>query len=459
MDILSLIKKYQVQLVFLIICITSFALFYPSLNYYFFQDDWFVLNWVRTGDLKSFFEFRTDIIYWRPLSMPSFFWMSKNLFGFNPFGYHLATFIFHLINILLLAYLTDLLLKSKKAALITAFLYSTASFHFMSLSWLSLAWNVIGLLFFQIALIFYLSFRKKAFFYNAVLALIFFIFAILSNEFTIVFPLALIISDFILGSKFNFDYLRNNFVLMCSSAIVVAYLTIRIFIYPIPSEAEYSIAVDQRIFKNILWYALWLLNLPEELKYQVILSKFQITQIFLNAAKNYLPYILILFVANLITLFAILVGGVRNKSSRLLVAATIFFTLGLMPVLILPNHSFPYYLTIPSLFVFILIGKASSSYFKNMKSKRAVMIILSFIVTWVALSLLTLILTRKIHWITAEQNLSREKIEFIKNQYPTLPRGLIVEIPNSSKQIIQSLMDQDALKVIFNSDDIKTIYK
>ena len=459
MDILDLIKKYQAQLVFLIICITSLALFYPSLNYYFFQDDWFVLNWVRTNDLLSFFEFRTDIIYWRPLSMPLFFWFGKNLFWLNPFGFHLISFIFHIINIMLLGHLSLLIFNNKKAALITMLFYATASFHFMSLSWLSLTWNTIGFMFFQIALIFYLNFRKKNVFYNTVLALIFFIFAISSNEFAIVFPLAVIISDFIIRSKFNFNYLRNNFVLICSSAIVVVYLTVRIFIYPIPSEAEYSIAVDQRTLKNLLWYVLWLLNLPEELKYQVILSKLQITQIFLNAAKNYLPYILILFAANLITLLTILVGGVRNKSSRLLVAATIFFILGLMPVLILPNHSFPYYLTIPSLFVFISIGKASSSYFENMKSKRAVMITLSFIVTWVALSLLTLTLTRKMHWITAEQNLSREKIEFIKNQHPIFPTNLVVEIPNSNKQIIQSLMDQNATQVIYNNENIKTVYK
>src|SRR3989344_7144783 len=71
----------------------SLFLFYPSLNYYFFQDDWFVLNWVRTGNLLSFFEFRTDIIYWRPISMPIFFWIGEKIFGLNPLGFHLLSFI------------------------------------------------------------------------------------------------------------------------------------------------------------------------------------------------------------------------------------------------------------------------------------------------------------------------------------------------------------------------------
>jgi len=40
-----------------------------------------------------------------------------------------------------------------------------------------------------------------------------------------------------------------------------------------------------------------------------------------------------------------------------------------------------------------------------------------------------------------------------------LPAHLIIEIPNSNRQIIQSLMDQNAFQVIYNNDEVKTIYK
>src|SRR3989338_10640602 len=91
----KIFKKYQTFFVFFLIFGLSLFLFYPSLNYYFFQDDWFVLNWVKTGDFLSFFKFRVDTIYWRPLSMQLFFWIGKSIFGLNPIGYHLISFTIH----------------------------------------------------------------------------------------------------------------------------------------------------------------------------------------------------------------------------------------------------------------------------------------------------------------------------------------------------------------------------
>ena len=155
------LKIHHVLIAIFLVIGLSLLLYYPSINYYFLQDDWFVLNWVRSNNLLSFFEFRTDIIYWRPLSMPLFFWIGKILFGLNPFGFHVISFILHFLNILLLSTISYLLFKNIKAALLSGFLFATASFHFMTLSWLSLTWNVIGLFFFQIAIVFYLQYRNK----------------------------------------------------------------------------------------------------------------------------------------------------------------------------------------------------------------------------------------------------------------------------------------------------------
>src|SRR3989344_5601891 len=117
-------------------------LFYPSVDYYFFQDDWFVLNWVQDSDLVSLLKFRTDIIYWRPFSMPLFFKITSLAFGLNPFAFHLLTFIFHLLNSSLI-YLLFRQKFTRHIAAFTAFLYATAAFHFIPLSWLSTTSYVI----------------------------------------------------------------------------------------------------------------------------------------------------------------------------------------------------------------------------------------------------------------------------------------------------------------------------
>ena len=446
-------------LTFLLIFAVSFLLFYPSLNYYFFQDDWFVLNWVRTGNLLSFFEFRTDIIYWRPLSMPLFFWLGRSLFDLNPRGFHTMALLFHFVNILLIGHLSFLIFKNKKAKLITMALYATASFHFMSLSWLSLTWNTIGFMFFILSLILYLNFKKTRSIYNAIGTLALFLFALASNEFAILFTAAVLTLDFIFNERFNFSYFKNHLILILSIFITAIYLVLRIFISPIPSQGEYSIATDQRMLKNLLWYILWLFNLPEELKYQIVLSKLQITHIFWKAAKDFFPYILILLLINLLIIFRILTSIMSKKIFKLAIAAFLLLVIGLVPVLILPSHSFPYYLTISSFMVFIFLGHAFSLFMAKSKEKNAAILTSLVVVTWITSSWITISLNRKIHWITAEQNLSREYVDLTKDKYPLLPFNLAIEISDSNKQIIQSLMDQNAFQVIYNSDEVKTFYK
>src|SRR3989304_5480024 len=121
------ISKYQIPLAFLGIFAASFYLYYPSLSYYFFQDDWFVLNWVRTDDFASLFQFRTDIIYWRPLSMPVFFFLNYKLFGLNPSGYHFIIIIFHLVNSVLVYHLFRTLKFTQFVSSILSLMYATAS--------------------------------------------------------------------------------------------------------------------------------------------------------------------------------------------------------------------------------------------------------------------------------------------------------------------------------------------
>src|SRR3989344_267720 len=191
------INKYTV-LYFLFIFFVLFLLYYPSLNYYFFQDDWFVLNEVNNaqiGDLINFFRFRTDIIYWRPIGMFLFFFISKSLFGLNPLGFHLLSMFFHLVNAFLIGNIAYILFKNKTASFISAFLFSTAAFHFMALSWLSLSWNIVGTTFFLFALITYLKFKGQKNKLMLILTLFFFCISLASSEFALILPIFIILFE------------------------------------------------------------------------------------------------------------------------------------------------------------------------------------------------------------------------------------------------------------------------
>ena len=456
MDILSHIKKYQVQLALLVICILSLTLFYPSLNYYFFQDDWFVLNWARTNDLLSFFEFRTDVIYWRPISMPLFFWINRNIFALEPFGYHGVTFLFHILSALLSGYIIFLIFRSKVASILTTFFYATASFHFMSLSWLSLSWNAIGNFFTLIAIYFYLTQEKNKNIF-LVISLIFFLVALASTEFALVFPLLIIFVELF---RTNFSLLRalkrGMILISISSLIAIVYLFIRFLLFPIPSNEEYAIVIDGRVFNNYFWYLAWLINLPEVLKYQIQLTNLSAPKdpTFLEPFRAYSYPLLTSSFIFALALSALFINSSVIRKMKVLIATFIFIALALSPVIFLPSHSFPYYLTMASIGFLVFIGYILSNIFKKSTSKINLLLTILLIISWITASFFNLAFTRKTHWIPAEENISRQIVNKSKTKFPNVPENTILVIYPASEQDKQALMDQEAMNVIYD----KTIF-
>src|SRR3989344_3503122 len=98
----------RVKLFFAIILIigVSFVLYYSNLNYFFFQDDFFEINISRASNLNeyfNFFKFRNDIIAYRPISLQNYFFLSQAIFGLNPFGYRIVTFVLFFLSAILIA--------------------------------------------------------------------------------------------------------------------------------------------------------------------------------------------------------------------------------------------------------------------------------------------------------------------------------------------------------------------
>ena len=461
-----MIKFFQKNYLFLttgLIFFISFFLFRSSLNYYFFQDDWFVLNEVSnvtTGDLINLFKFRTDIIYWRPIGMFLFFFIGKNLFGLNPFGFHLISIFFHLINSFLIGYLSFILFKNKLAAIIAAFLYSTAAFHFMTLSWLSLTWNVIGSTFFLLALIsFYLFKRLKS---KLILAMTIFFFciAITSSEFALAFPVFILLFELFYGKQNIVKILKGLTFIFPILLIDFLYILVRFIIVPIPATGEYVPIIDLKVINNIFWYGAWLVNVPEVFKNQVQASQFSFSKdpTFLEPFK---PYFLPLLFSLSVFLFSanyLLTKTFKQKLFKKLFGALILLVLGLLPVIFLPQHSFPYYLTISSIGFFVFIAYVLTQVLTNVTNVSRLAII-CLVGGWFFASLTTISFTRKTHWISGEQAISKKYIEKVLNEYPNLPDSKIVVITGSNDQVKQSLMDQNALKVIYNNDEVRTIYR
>jgi len=449
-----MIKVNKFWLAFLLIFAASLFLFYPSLNYYFFQDDWFVLNWVRTGDIASFLKFRTDIIYWRPLSMPIFFALNKLFFELNPFGYHLVSFGIFFILVFCIYQLFTLLIGDRKIAIIAPLLYAVWPIHFMSLSWFCTTSYIIGPLLQVMSFIFFIKYAQKKEKTFLIISFVIFILALASSEFSLVLPLIMFGWGFLIQNKKYFKEIWPYFI------IVAVYLIVRWFVFPIPAKNQYQITINHLMIDNLIWYFGWALNFPESFK-DLIDQRFpvQSVKILIQFWRISLPTII------LIVLFIRLTISLLKKNLRLLLMGLLWTVIGLLPVIALIGHSYSMYLSFAGLGVLYLISVA-------IKSANKIWMIF-FIILWFLSSWANLQFTRNTHWLVNEQAISKAYTAYAKKVVPDPQLNSIFLFKEADKDfytknnfvlveteenVRQSLNDQEAIKVIYNEPTLKSIF-
>src|SRR3990167_4519848 len=197
----------------LIIFFISFALYHSSLNYYFFQDDFFEINISKAqnlGQYLEFFKFRDDII--------AYFWL-------------------------------------------------TSSIHFMAITWIAAAYNITGTFFWLLTSLLFLKFleRKRIIFYA--LSLIVFLITIGSFEFSVTWP---VIFGFYYFLVLGNSLMKSLKILAPFILVSFIYIILRLFFIKIPQITEYQLSFNQELIKALLWYFLWTFNIPEEFKKQVV---------------------------------------------------------------------------------------------------------------------------------------------------------------------------------------------
>lgn len=435
------------QWIFPLILVSSLIIFAPSFNYYFFQDDWFVLNWVKTQGILSFFDFRTDIIYWRPLTMPVFFALGNFLFGLKPLGYHLITFGFHMLN----AFLVYLLFKELKIsdvfAKFASFIYATSAFHFIGLSWLSTTSYIIGPTFILSTILFFLKRKVKKSF-------IFFLLALASSEFfLVIIPLIMLVLP---RTKKTLVQIAPLFV------VTVFYLVLRFVIFPVPASGQYEIELSPKILINTFWYFVWTFNIAEKFSSIFFVSNISAAPTLIAGflKELFLPALLLL--TFFVTLF---ISKIKLNN---LIFGAVWFLIGIAPVILIPRHTYPIYLALASIgpiYAFTLT-------LEKISQKNYIIPVLIGS-AWFLASFITVNFTRQNHWIANEQAISASYISFAKSRQPNPKTNSIfifrpASIDFSKKNnftlvetednIKQALNDQDGVKVSFSDQSLISLY-
>lgn len=395
-------SNWQILCIFL----TSFIMFFRSLFVFYTNDDFFLLKISNANNIHDFINFfgifkgPDGLGMYRPLTTQVFYFLAHRISNLNPLILHIVSFGVFFAVIYLVYKLTIELIKDKKVALISAFLYSVSASHFAHLYYLA-TFQELGMTLF--VLLTCLMFLKKRYF----LAFIFFVLSLMSKETAVVTP-------FLLGLIYLFQKYRKEkvikfkkflFYLLPYVTCLIVYLLIRVFSYGFATGDSYVWDFSiKRIFNTLGWYLLWSFNLPESLV-DFIGPGFHLNPNLLKYWSSEMIPISILFIFQiLVAVYAFIKSKFSLNTIYYLLFTVLWFVISLVPVLFLPIHKFTFYLTLPLVGVVILL----SNTLRNSK------LLIPFIVIWFGLSFLTLRFTVQTNWITQGQNISKRVLIFFE---------------------------------------------
>ncbi len=186
------------------ILLLSFIAYLPVFqNGFVWDDDLYIQSntLIQTLNLKNIFSENVAGNY-HPLTILVFA-IEYQLFGLNETGYHAVNVGIHLLNVVLVYYVVFMLSRKQGVALVTSLLFGIHPLHVESVAWASELKDLLYTFFFLASYSFYLRFitggQKK--FY--VIALLLFLFSLLSKAMAVSLPVVFLLTDYFIGREIN----------------------------------------------------------------------------------------------------------------------------------------------------------------------------------------------------------------------------------------------------------------
>lgn len=163
-------------------------------------------------------EYKDQFLY-RPLFLLNLF-LNYQIWGQNPFGFHLTSIFLHIANSILIFFLLKKFLGTDKLIypLIGAIIFAVHPVHVEPVSWISGVPDLLCTFFFLLSFLFYLRYGESSSLKPLTLSIIFFIFSLLSKEVAIMLPVIILGYDF---SKEKKIYLNRLSIFTLVSLIYI----------------------------------------------------------------------------------------------------------------------------------------------------------------------------------------------------------------------------------------------
>ncbi len=377
---LNILSKYYL-IFFIIIC---FVFFYKSLSTFFVQDDFWLLNISKISSIQQFLNFfvpRADTVWYRPLSQQIFFFLGRLFFGLYPTPYHMVIFLSHIISGYILYLITLKISNHKPISLFAAFFYTINQIHVVSLSWLAADSFILGPMF--LALTIWCQINKKG-----KLSLIFFLLGLLSNEILVIYPVILFGIQLLILKQIKW---KQIFVVTTFTVLI---FFLRFILFPSSQKtSQYALFFSWEIFATMKFYIYRLWGIP----------------LFMNSLNNITKFIVYISLVGFSV--PVLINIVRliqkKKISNKIILFLIISIVGLLPFLLMPNHTAPYYMS------FCLLGLApltSFLIFETIKGKFSYLLGIIVITSYCLLQIIGIWSTYETHWVFQRAILAKKLI-------------------------------------------------
>jgi len=177
--------------VVVLLVVASYSIYYPSLKFFFAQDDFVFLK--RAQNVKSirgFFElWLTPDHFYRPVPRVGYFVLGYRLFGLDARKFHLMNYSLHVTNSVFIVLLGWRISHNRIIASIAGFLYAThATIPFLVVYWVSGIQDLSATFWALITLLLYLSFRGSKNLKILLLSVFTYLMALLSKEIVVTMP-------------------------------------------------------------------------------------------------------------------------------------------------------------------------------------------------------------------------------------------------------------------------------
>lgn len=459
--IISTLQKYHEPLLLGIIVLISLLLFKDFINNYFFQDDFFLLSISHVNKFSDFINFfipRSDVQFYRPISHQLFYYLARSLLGLNPTGYHIVTFVFFSLNIILVHQISKKFLSSKLLQFIIALFYASSVVHFDSLFWIANFSYVLVSFFFLLGFLLYISSNLKN--RNLILITIFLL-GLLANEFMITFPLVILAYKFLNLKKGD----THKSPILSLFLIAAFYIFFRFLLF-YSDTSSYKYIIDKRIFLAYRWYLLFFVNWAETMKDQMLnlyLVQDKFLQSFSFFVKIFFINLFIFLVAFLVTPALYLIK--KKKLSVFITTkwkVSIFFLIWIIvtlgPIVAIPSQISPHRGSLGFvgflLFFFLILD------FTGRNMKINIFLIITIIATsvWVISSYYSIRLNKIVHWTYNRPRISKYWIDKVLISYPNIKKNSVLVLNTEGNEEKISLDKGRAFNVIYNDNSLRIFF-